>query len=125
MDWIIILLIAAGAAASGFVLHKRRAPKKSMVPSRIVQKLVKIDPTSVSVEIASTDTAGGGNRTPIGSTSLLRSNQRIYRDKKFFYMTTPDKLKSSGQSDFKEEAPPQNLWVKGPASADGHRGSRG
>ena len=22
-------------------------------------------------------------------------------------------------------APPQNLWVKGPASADGHRGSRG
>ena len=23
------------------------------------------------------------------------------------------------------EAPPQNLWVKGPASADGHRGSRG
>ena len=23
------------------------------------------------------------------------------------------------------QAPPQNLWVKGPASADGHRGSRG
>ena len=26
---------------------------------------------------------------------------------------------------FKFLAPPQNLWVKGPASADGHRGSRG
>ena len=25
----------------------------------------------------------------------------------------------------KRKAPPQNLWVKGPASADGHRGSRG
>ena len=25
----------------------------------------------------------------------------------------------------KSLAPPQNLWVKGPASADGHRGSRG
>ena len=27
--------------------------------------------------------------------------------------------------EFRKEAPPQNLWVKGPASADGHRGSRG
>ncbi len=113
MDWIIILLIAAGAAAGGFIVYKRRAPKKSMVPSRVVQKLVKLDPTSVSVETIATNvqtdttaahgSRGGVDRTSVGSASLLRSNRKIYRDKKYFYMTTPDKLKSSGQADFKAE----------------------
>ncbi len=108
MDWIIILLIAAGAAAGGFILHKRRAPKKSLVPSRIAQKLVKLDPASVSVDVTSAeptkaDDDGSVNRTPIGSASLSRTNRKIYREKKFFYMTTPDKLKSSGQADLKAE----------------------
>jgi len=108
MDWIIILLMAAGAAAGGFILYKRRAPKKSLVPSRVAQKLVKLDPTSVSVDVTSVDRTnaddgGSVNQTPIGSASLLRASRKIYREKKFFYMTTPDKLKSSGQGDLKAE----------------------
>ena len=100
MDWIIILLIAAGAAAGGFIVRKRRSSKSSLVPRRVVQKLVKLDPTTVSVETVSADesaTAAAANgdgahadRTPVGSASLLRSNRKTYREKKFFYMTTPD-----------------------------------
>jgi|GEM_PF-2726887 len=113
MDWIIILLIAAGAAAGGFIVRKRRSSKSSLVPRRVVQKLVKLDPTTVSVETVSADesaTAAAANgdgahadRTPVGSASLLRSNRKTYREKKFFYMTTPDKIKSSGKADFRAE----------------------
>jgi hypothetical protein len=105
MDTInIILLFVACAAAAGFVLNKRRAPKKSMVPSRVAQKLVKIDPDSVSVDtLGPTSDGGGVDRTAVGCATLLRSNRKIYRGKKFFYMTVPDKLKSSIQGDLKDE----------------------
>ena len=98
----IIALMAVGAAAAGIVLIKRTRPKKSMIPSRVAQKVVKVNPDSVSVDIVN-------GRTPIGSAALLRSNRQIYRDKKYLYMTTPDQLKSSGQAELKDDGELINL----------------
>ena len=104
MDWIMILLMAAGAAAGGFALIKRRKPKKSLISSRVAQKVVNADPSAVAVAVIEGDGDGNANgRAPIGSASLLRSNRQIYREKKYLYMTTPDQLKSSGASELRDD----------------------
>ena len=104
MEWITLPLIAIAAAAVGTIAAaRRRKPKKSASSIRAARKLVKINPASASVEIVD-DLAGASRRTPIGTASFLRCHSEMYREKQQFYITTPDKLKSSGQSQLKADS---------------------
>ena len=89
MIWMSTALIALVLSAIGYAIKKRR-PGRNLVPIRTARKRVKASPSSVSVAILNSDSAG----ISIGAASLLRGGGKAYREGKYLYLTAPDKLKS-------------------------------
>ena len=93
MIWISTALVAL-VLAVGYVIKKKK-PSRNFVPIRVVRKLVKANPSSLSVTVV--DSGSEEAHAVMGSSSFLRSRGKPYRHGKYLYIAVPDKLKA-GQS---------------------------